>query len=296
MNFLGMGPMELMLILVLALIVFGPGKLPEIAGQVGKAVRDLRRATTDLSSEFNRTLSLELEEKKEAEQAAATQTGPAPAPAAVQPVEAAPVAAASVPPATETTTVPPSADTTPAVPTAEHPRTTVETPPAPSAEEPSTTVAAPIVASDSTSATTGAETPSSAEVAAPVEAETSSSSWEQRWNPPAVVAEPGSESAPVTPVDATAPVAASAEAGSEPVPKKSTRTRTPRKSTPAGPVADTPTVEDIVDAGGSAETAIEEAAAPPAPAKPRKPRAPRRKTDANLTAAVKEVADPARSS
>jgi sec-independent protein translocase protein TatA len=82
MNFLGMGPMELMLILVLALIVFGPGKLPEIAGQVGKAVRDLRRATTDLSSEFNRTLSLELEEKKEAEQAAATQTGPAPAPAA----------------------------------------------------------------------------------------------------------------------------------------------------------------------------------------------------------------------
>ena len=64
MNFLGMGPMELMVILVLALIVFGPGKLPEIAGQVGRVVRDFRRMTGDLSSEFNRTLSLEIEERK----------------------------------------------------------------------------------------------------------------------------------------------------------------------------------------------------------------------------------------
>ena len=50
MNFLGMGPMELMMILVLALIVFGPGKLPEIAGQVGRVVRDFRRTTAELSS------------------------------------------------------------------------------------------------------------------------------------------------------------------------------------------------------------------------------------------------------
>jgi len=64
MNFLGMGPMELMMILVLALIVFGPGKLPEIAGQVGRVVRDFRRTTSELSSEFNRTLSLEVEERK----------------------------------------------------------------------------------------------------------------------------------------------------------------------------------------------------------------------------------------
>jgi sec-independent protein translocase protein TatB len=64
MNFLGMGPMELMLILVLALIIFGPGKLPEIAGQVGKVVREFRRTTSELSSEFSRTLSLEIEERK----------------------------------------------------------------------------------------------------------------------------------------------------------------------------------------------------------------------------------------
>ena len=89
MNFLGMGPMELMVILVLALVVFGPGKLPEIAGQVGRVVRDFRRMTGDLSSEFNRTLSLEIEERK------ATQAPAPPVPAAAD--EEAPVAPAYEP-------------------------------------------------------------------------------------------------------------------------------------------------------------------------------------------------------
>src|SRR4051812_32893887 len=87
-NFLGMGPMELMVILVLALIIFGPGKLPEIAGQVGRVVRDFRRTTAELSSEFNRTLSLEIEDRKAAEAPAP----PAP-PAAYESYAAAPVAA-----------------------------------------------------------------------------------------------------------------------------------------------------------------------------------------------------------
>ncbi|MCC7369555.1 MAG: twin-arginine translocase TatA/TatE family subunit [Chloroflexi bacterium] len=105
MNFLGMGPMELMMILVLALIVFGPGKLPEIAGQVGRMVRDFRRTTSELSSEFSRTLSLEIEERKTAQapapvaaEAAPYEPPPAeevvgaiqpvPAPVAVEPAEA----------------------------------------------------------------------------------------------------------------------------------------------------------------------------------------------------------------
>jgi TatA/E family protein of Tat protein translocase len=111
MNFLGMGPMELMVILVLALVIFGPGKLPEIAGQVGRVVRDFRRTTSDLSSEFNRTLSLEVEERKAAK-------APAPAPVA----EAAPaydtfsapvVEAAPPAPAAEPSEAPPAV--TPAV-------------------------------------------------------------------------------------------------------------------------------------------------------------------------------------
>jgi sec-independent protein translocase protein TatB len=64
MNFLGMGPLELMLIVVLALIVFGPAKLPEIMGQVGRAIGDFRRATSELSDEFNRTIQAELNETK----------------------------------------------------------------------------------------------------------------------------------------------------------------------------------------------------------------------------------------
>jgi len=64
MNFLGMGPMEILLVVVLALIVFGPAKLPEIMGQIGKGIADFRRATSQLSDEFNRTIKAELEETK----------------------------------------------------------------------------------------------------------------------------------------------------------------------------------------------------------------------------------------
>jgi TatA/E family protein of Tat protein translocase len=59
MNFLGMGPMELAVIAIVGLMIFGPGKLPEVAGQVGKAVRDFKRMTADLSSEFEKTAGLD---------------------------------------------------------------------------------------------------------------------------------------------------------------------------------------------------------------------------------------------
>ena len=64
MNFLGMGPLELLVILALALIVFGPEKLPEIGGQIGRALRDFRRTTSELSEEFHRSLQLEVEERR----------------------------------------------------------------------------------------------------------------------------------------------------------------------------------------------------------------------------------------
>ncbi|MBV9174574.1 MAG: twin-arginine translocase TatA/TatE family subunit, partial [Chloroflexi bacterium] len=65
MNILGMGPTEILLIVVLALIVFGPARLPEIMGQVGRAIADFRRATSSLSDEFNRTIQSELNETKQ---------------------------------------------------------------------------------------------------------------------------------------------------------------------------------------------------------------------------------------
>jgi TatA/E family protein of Tat protein translocase len=43
------GPGELILILVIALVVLGPGKLPDVASSLGKSVREFRKAATDVS-------------------------------------------------------------------------------------------------------------------------------------------------------------------------------------------------------------------------------------------------------
>ncbi len=53
MTFFGMGPLEIMVILVVALLVFGPDKLPQVARQVGELVRNFRRVTADLTAEFH---------------------------------------------------------------------------------------------------------------------------------------------------------------------------------------------------------------------------------------------------
>jgi sec-independent protein translocase protein TatA len=40
----GLGVPELIVILVIALVVFGPGRLPEIGGALGKGIRDFRKS------------------------------------------------------------------------------------------------------------------------------------------------------------------------------------------------------------------------------------------------------------
>jgi sec-independent protein translocase protein TatA len=40
----GIGAPELVVILVVALVVFGPGKLPEMGSALGKALRDFKKA------------------------------------------------------------------------------------------------------------------------------------------------------------------------------------------------------------------------------------------------------------
>jgi sec-independent protein translocase protein TatB len=64
MNVFGIGPLELMLIAVVALIVFGPAKLPEIMGNIGRAVAEFRKVTGELSSEFNRTIQAEIDQTR----------------------------------------------------------------------------------------------------------------------------------------------------------------------------------------------------------------------------------------
>jgi TatA/E family protein of Tat protein translocase len=50
MPFIGnIGAPELIIILVIALVVLGPGKLPDVAQSLGKSVREFRKAVTDVS-------------------------------------------------------------------------------------------------------------------------------------------------------------------------------------------------------------------------------------------------------
>ena len=48
----GIGMTELIVILVIALLVIGPKKLPDVARSLGKGLREFRKATTDLKEEF----------------------------------------------------------------------------------------------------------------------------------------------------------------------------------------------------------------------------------------------------
>ena len=50
MDFLGIGGWEILLILVIAMIIWGPNKLPEIARTLGKIVRALRKASFDITT------------------------------------------------------------------------------------------------------------------------------------------------------------------------------------------------------------------------------------------------------
>jgi sec-independent protein translocase protein TatA len=60
-----MGPLgvpEMIVIFILALVLFGPKKLPELGRTLGKAITEFRRATSDLKSTFEREMqSLERE-------------------------------------------------------------------------------------------------------------------------------------------------------------------------------------------------------------------------------------------
>lgn len=47
-----LGPAEILVIFVVALLVFGPNKMPEIARQVGKGYREFRRVQQHLKSEL----------------------------------------------------------------------------------------------------------------------------------------------------------------------------------------------------------------------------------------------------
>jgi len=90
------GPLELVIVLVIALLVIGPKRLPEMGNSLGKTIREFRNASTDISD----AVSLEPEAKPAAQQATATPPAApvaAPAASAAAPAEAAEPAAPAEP-------------------------------------------------------------------------------------------------------------------------------------------------------------------------------------------------------
>ena len=90
------GPLELVIILVVALLILGPGKLPDVGAALGKSIREFRKASSDIQDSVR------------------VDTSPMPPAAA----PAAPVAAPATPAAPIDTPVPAAVAEVPATPAA----------------------------------------------------------------------------------------------------------------------------------------------------------------------------------
>lgn len=55
----GLGWPEIIFIVVLALLIFGPKRLPEVSRTIGKGLAELRRASNDLRRTINTEIALE---------------------------------------------------------------------------------------------------------------------------------------------------------------------------------------------------------------------------------------------
>ncbi len=57
-----LGPLEIIAVAVIALIVFGPHRLPEIARTLGRVISEFKRQANDLTSEFKSGLDLNVDD------------------------------------------------------------------------------------------------------------------------------------------------------------------------------------------------------------------------------------------
>lgn len=85
-----MGPIgmpELVIILVIALIIFGPRKLPELGKSLGRSLNEFKKASTDLQNTLEQEIRLE-EQKEQTVKPRADEPAP---PASTEPVVGEPV-------------------------------------------------------------------------------------------------------------------------------------------------------------------------------------------------------------
>ncbi len=120
----GLGFGEIVIILVLALVLLGPQKLPEVAKQLGKGMRDFKKASDGLKEQFEKEFYAD--DPKPARPRIAPPTAAAPVPAG--PPQPVPVAAADNVPGLDVALFdPPSAAPAPAAVAAPQPVPAPET-------------------------------------------------------------------------------------------------------------------------------------------------------------------------
>jgi TatA/E family protein of Tat protein translocase len=111
------GAPELIIILVIALLILGPGKLPEVGASLGKSIREFRKASTDIQESVK--LDVDTSPLPAAAPAAPVAAAPVAPAAPIAPVAPAPAVADVAPPASAPTAPPttsaPTSDSTSAV-------------------------------------------------------------------------------------------------------------------------------------------------------------------------------------
>jgi len=126
-----LGPAEILVVLVIALLVFGPNKLPDVAKQAGKAFQELRRVQQHLRSEISGAMS-DLDGSSQS--ASAPSGDPVPMLPALDPDAApAPDSESVMPPPAQN---PPPAQATPPAATPPGPTPAAADPPPPSSPPP----------------------------------------------------------------------------------------------------------------------------------------------------------------
>ena len=68
-----LGMPELIVIFVIALIIFGPRKLPELGKSLGKSIAEFKRASNELKSTLEEEIRIEEQKQKQEETAKAVQ-------------------------------------------------------------------------------------------------------------------------------------------------------------------------------------------------------------------------------
>ncbi|APV45076.1 twin-arginine translocase TatA/TatE family subunit [Dehalogenimonas formicexedens] len=56
MNFFGLGTFEIVTILIVATLVFGPNRIPEFAKKAGEFMRSFQKITSDMTKEFTKAI------------------------------------------------------------------------------------------------------------------------------------------------------------------------------------------------------------------------------------------------